>query len=64
MYDDSIGKAQRFKERPLEDVGPALYRVPDTIGKIPNYLFDKNKESKFMSLQAEEHKLRSSQKFS
>lgn len=51
-FNISIGKAPRFKDRELEDVGPALYRVPDTIGRLPKYLVEKNRESQFMTLQA------------
>jgi hypothetical protein len=55
-----MGKDSRYKEKELEDISPASYKIPDTIGRIPKYLLDKNNDSKFMKLEAAEEKLRSS----
>lgn len=41
-------KAKRFVEKEAEYVGPGQYQIPDTIGKIPRYLLDKNKDMKFL----------------
>ena len=37
-------KAQRFPIKDNEDVGPGQYTIPGSIGLIPKYHFEKNKD--------------------
>ena len=40
----SMPKAQRFPVKDNEDVGPGQYTIPGSIGLIPKYHFEKNKD--------------------
>ena len=54
-----MGKASRFKEQEIDDIGPGSYQIPDTIGKIPMYHFKDINLNKFLSIQEQEIKLKS-----